>query len=114
MTPLPQAPGKRLILFAHHTTASSSTHPSWRKSTLSVLPTYTATCPHPLPSPCHPPLAVTHCHVPHAPAAMSLMPQPPCPSCAQHHPPHAHTATSVTPLPSRLSPPCHWPQPHPV
>src|SRR6266481_3944541 len=102
----PQVPGKRLIPFAHHTMASSSTHPSRRKSTPSVPPTYMATCPRPPPSPCHPPLAVAHRHVPHTPTATSLTPQPPCPSRAQRRTPHAHTATSLTPLPSRPSPPC--------
>src|SRR6266481_2477385 len=55
---------------------SSLHHPP----TPSVLPTYTATCPRPLPSPCHPPLAVTHCRVPHSPTAASLTSQPLCPS----------------------------------
>src|SRR6266481_9904741 len=70
---------------------SSLHHPP----TLSMLPTYTATCPRPLPSPCHPPLAVAHCRVPHAPTTVSLTPQPPCPSRAQHRAPHTHTATSL-------------------
>src|SRR6266481_1404749 len=66
---------------------SSLRHPP----TPSMPPMYTATCPCPPPSPCHPPLAVAHHHVPHAPAAVSLMPQPLC-----------------------LSPHHRRPQPHPV
>src|SRR6266481_1343220 len=72
---------------------SSLRHPP----TPPMPPTYTATCPHPPPSPCHPPLSIAHCRVPHTPAATSLTPQPLCPSHAQHCAPHAHTTTSLTP-----------------
>src|SRR6266481_1267098 len=77
---------------------SSLHHPP----TPSVLPTYTATCPRPPPSPCHPPLAVAHRRIPHAPAAASLMPQPPCLLRAQRR---AHTPTP--PCPSRPRPRVH-------
>src|SRR6266481_1149722 len=89
---------------------SSLRHPP----TPSVPPTYTATCPRPLPSPCYPPLAIAHHCVPHAPATASFTPQPLCPLHSQRRAPHAHTATFLMPSPSRPSPPHRQPQPHPV